>query len=139
MKINEGIQLIFTGFQAVSDMDYTSDADNAKTDQVTRDTGLWPPVLNVAPKAILHANGTCGRNHREDYCHTIDAHPQRQRKPKCNICDSHDIDRQHPIEYVIDGSQKWWQSPTLNSGAENEYITITMDLKQVCWDPILHR
>lgn len=116
----------------MSDMDYTSDADNNKDDEETIEIGLWPPVVNVAPRAILHANGTCGQNHREEFCHTIDAHPQRQRKPKCSFCDSHDADRRHPIEYVIDGSQKWWQSPTLNSGAENEYITITLDLKQVC-------
>lgn len=116
-------------------MDYTSDADNRDVEE-TIETGLWPPVVNVAPRAILHANATCGHNHREEFCHTIDAHPQRQRKPKCSVCDSHDVDRQHPIEYVIDGSQKWWQSPTLNSGAENEYITITVDLKQVCKDCI---
>lgn len=133
IEIMQGIQLIFTGFQTVSDMDYTSDADNNKNVEETIEVGLWPPVVNVASKAMLHANATCGQNHREDYCHPIDAHPQRQRKAKCGICESHDVDRRHPIEYVIDGSQKWWQSPTLHSGAENEYITITMDLKQVCW------
>lgn len=113
-------------------MGYNADADH-KNDDETIDTGLWPDVINVAPKAILHANGTCGHQSREEYCHTIDAHPQRQRKAKCSVCDSNDADRRHPIEYVIDGSQKWWQSPTLNSGAENEYITITLDLKQVSW------
>lgn len=113
-------------FRALSDID----SDNNDDDKI--DIGLWPPVFNVAPKAILHANATCGQYSREEFCHTIDAHPQRQRKAKCSVCDSHDSDRKHPIEYVIDGSQKWWQSPTLNSGSENEYITITMDLKQVC-------
>lgn len=111
----------------LSDMD-TSDKDE---DEIN-DIGLWPPVFNVAPKAIFHVNGTCGQHKREQFCHTIDAHPQRKREAKCGICDAHDIERRHPIEYVIDGSAKWWQSPTLNNGPENEYITITMDLKQVC-------
>lgn len=130
---------LLTGFQIVSDMDgYTADADNNRGGAATAadepiETGLWPPVVNVAPRAILHANATCGQMHREEFCHTIDAHPQRPRKPKCSICDAHDSERKHPIEYVIDDkSWKWWQSPTLNSGAENEYVTITLDLKQVC-------
>lgn len=120
----------------MSDMDgYTADADNNRGGAVDDpiETGLWPPVVNVAPRAILHANATCGQMHREEFCHTIDAHPQRPRKPKCSLCDAHDSERKHPIEYVIDDkSWKWWQSPTLNSGAENEYVTITLDLKQVC-------
>lgn len=93
--------------------------------------GLWPPIFNIAPKAILHVNATCGQGEREEYCSTIDAHPQRQRKSKCGICDANHPERRHPIEHVIDGSQKWWQSPTLNRGSEYEYVTITLDLKQV--------
>lgn len=117
----------------MADMGLMSDADNKlDIDDGVNDVGLWPPVFNVAPKATLHANATCGQHTREEYCHTIDAHPQRHRKAKCGVCDAHDTERIHPIEYVIDGTQKWWQSPTLNVGPENEYITITMDLKQVC-------
>lgn len=122
---------------AQSDMDTSINEDSSNNDNKDEDDindiGLWPPVFNVAPKAIFQVNGTCGQNTREQFCHTIDAHPQRQqRKAKCGICDSNDAERKHPIEYVIDGSQKWWQSPTLNNGPEYEYITITMDLKQVC-------
>lgn len=115
-----------------------SDADNRlDIDETASDTGLWPPVFNVAPKAILHATATCGQHAREEYCHTIDAHPQRHRKAKCGVCDAHDPDRMHPIDFVIDGSQRWWQSPTLNRGPEHEHITITMDLKQV-WQIGVH-
>lgn len=120
----------------MTDTNLMSDADNNRLDiddTGANDMGLWPPIFNVAPKAILYANATCGQHTREEFCHTIDAHPQRhRRKAKCGVCDAHDTERMHPIEYVIDGLQKWWQSPTLNSGRENEYVTITMDLKQVC-------
>lgn len=121
-----------------SDAELMSDADNRfDIDETAGDVGLWPPVFNVAPKAVLHATATCGQHAREEYCHTIDAHPQRHRKAKCGVCDAHDPDRMHPIDFVIDGSQRWWQSPTLNRGPEHEHITITMDLKQV-WQIGIH-
>lgn len=91
--------------------------------------GLWPPIFNAAPKAILHANATCGLQSREKFCHMTDAHPlRRQNKTKCGACDA---EHSHPIDSVIDRSGKWWQSPTLASGPEYEHVTITMDLKQV--------
>lgn len=95
---------------------------------------LWPQVFNIAAKAILHANATCGQHGREEYCKTIDAHPHRARKAQCGICDANnvDVERRHPISNVIDATQKWWQSPTLHEGKEYEYVTITIDLKQVC-------
>lgn len=116
-----------------ADMEYASDSSSDGGDgESGNDGGLWPPVFNIAPKAVLYANATCGQAAREEFCHTIDAHPQRQRKAKCGVCDANQTERRHPIEYVIDGSQKWWQSPTLVAGSELEHITITMDLKQVC-------
>lgn len=30
--------------------------------------GLWPPVVNVAPKATVTVNATCGQVGREEYC-----------------------------------------------------------------------
>lgn len=95
--------------------------------------GLYPQVFNVAPKAKFSVNGTCGQHTREEYCKTIDAHPNREHKPHCSFCDAHhpDPDRRHPIENVIDNTKRWWQSSTLHEGPQNEYITITMDLGQV--------
>lgn len=108
-------------------MEYSPDT---RTDEAVG--GLWPPIFNIAPKAVLYANATCGQSMREEFCHTIDAHPQRrQRKTKCGICDANNTERRHPIENVIDGSAKWWQSPTLASGNQYEFVTITLDLKQV--------
>lgn len=94
---------------------------------------LWPQVFNIAPRAKLHVNATCGQHTREEYCKTINAHPNRERKPHCSFCDAHNADpeRRHPIENVVDGTKSWWQSPTLHEGPEYEYVTIMLDLKQV--------
>lgn len=37
----------------------------------------------------------------------------------------------HPVEYAIDGTNRWWQSPSIKNGMEYHYVTITLDLKQV--------
>lgn len=37
----------------------------------------------------------------------------------------------HPIEYATDGTNRWWQSPSIKNGMEYHYVTITLDLKQV--------
>lgn len=94
---------------------------------------MWPEVVNVLPKAKVHANATCGQHAREEYCKTIDAHPDREHKPHCGFCDAHNVDpaRRHPIENVLNDKNSWWQSPTLHEGAEYEYVTITFDLRQV--------
>lgn len=41
------------------------------------------------------------------------------------------LTEQHPIEYAIDGTNRWWQSPSIKNGMEYHYVTITLDLKQV--------
>ncbi|MED6266918.1 Laminin subunit alpha-2, partial [Characodon lateralis] len=38
---------------------------------------------------------------------------------------------QHPIKYAIDGTNHWWQSPSIMNGMEYHYVTITLDLKQI--------
>lgn len=37
----------------------------------------------------------------------------------------------HPIEYAIDGTNRWWQSPSIKNGMDYHSVTITLDLKQV--------
>ncbi|KAM7395151.1 hypothetical protein PAMA_006754 [Pampus argenteus] len=37
----------------------------------------------------------------------------------------------HPIEYAIDGTNRWWQSPSIKNGMDYHHVTITLDLKQV--------
>ncbi|KAJ3653214.1 hypothetical protein Zmor_012478 [Zophobas morio] len=91
-------------------------------------SGLWPSSFNLATKAIISANATCGENGREEFCRMMEGG-----KGRCGICDNFSTDpsKKHPITYAIDGSNKWWQSPAIYYGAEYEYVTITIDLKQV--------
>lgn len=96
--------------------------------------GAFPGIFNVALKAAITANATCGERIREKYCKIIDARPNKSRVPleQCNFCDNNgQEDEKHIIENAIDGSPKWWQSPTLTMGREYEYVTITMDLGHV--------
>lgn len=55
------------------------------------------------------------------------------RDNECGVCDATSLnpDRRHPISNVIDGTSSWWQSPTLQKSDKYEWVTITVDLKQV--------
>ena len=52
---------------------------------------------------------------------------------QCTICDSSspDLSKRHPISNAIDGTESWWQSPTLQLGKRYEWITININLRQV--------
>lgn len=95
----------------------------------TRDgsAGLWPSVFNVATKASITTNATCGERGREEFCRLAD-----HGKGRCGVCDSNspDPNKRHPIENAIDGTNRWWQSPTLHSGPEYERVAVILDLKQ---------
>ncbi|KAF6732239.1 Laminin subunit alpha-2, partial [Oryzias melastigma] len=96
--------------------------------------GLFPAVLNLATMADIKANATCGSNGPEMFCKLVEHVPgQPVRNPQCRTCNqsSTNLYERHPIEYAIDGTNKWWQSPSIMNGMENHYVTITLDLKQV--------
>ncbi|KAL7984390.1 hypothetical protein Chor_002960, partial [Crotalus horridus] len=38
---------------------------------------------------------------------------------------------QHPISNAIDGTNNWWQSPSIQNGREYHWVTITLDLRQI--------
>lgn len=90
--------------------------------------GLWPSVFNLATKALISVNATCGEGGREEFCRFSEG-----ARGRCGVCDnfSPDPGKKHSIHYAIDGTNRWWQSPTLHNGPEYEYVTITLDLKQV--------
>uniref|UniRef100_A0A7I4XW57 Laminin subunit alpha-2 n=1 Tax=Haemonchus contortus TaxID=6289 RepID=A0A7I4XW57_HAECO len=50
--------------------------------------------------------------------------------PQCDICDANDARHRHPIEFAIDGTRRWWQSPSLANGLEYEKVNVTIDLRQ---------
>uniref|UniRef100_H3DG70 Laminin subunit alpha 2 n=1 Tax=Tetraodon nigroviridis TaxID=99883 RepID=H3DG70_TETNG len=96
--------------------------------------GLFPAVLNLASMAEVSANATCGSLGPEMYCKLVEHVPgQPVRNPQCRICNQRSVKpfEKHPIEYAIDGTNRWWQSPSIKNGMEYHYVTITLDLKQV--------
>ncbi|GIY93998.1 laminin subunit alpha-2 [Caerostris extrusa] len=92
--------------------------------------GLFPSVHNLAANAIISANATCGESGPEVYCKLVEH--VFMREPQCGLCDarSDNAEHRHPIINSIDGTNKWWQSPTLQNGKHFEWVTITLDLKQ---------
>lgn len=110
---------------------HRSDVENGKysiiAEASTSETGLFPPIFDVAPLANITANATCGtRGSDETFC-------KLGGSMQCNLfCNSLAAGKKHPISFAIDNDDStWWQSPTLEQGASNEYVTITMDLMQV--------
>lgn len=101
---------------------------NPSIRSASENVGLWPSVFNLATKALIKANATCGERGREEFCRMTE-----NGKGRCGVCDnfSPDPGKRHPIHFAIDGSSRWWQSPPLFSGPEYEYVTVTLDLKQV--------
>lgn len=96
------------------------------------DVGLWPSVFNVAAKALVSANATCGSAGREEFCRLSGDGPGG-RGPRCGVCDLHSADphKRHPPEHAIDGTSRWWQSPTRQQGQQYQAVAFTVDLKQV--------
>ncbi|GFY55286.1 laminin subunit alpha-1, partial [Trichonephila inaurata madagascariensis] len=100
--------------------------------------GLFPNVFNLAASSVITVNATCGETGPEIYCKLVE-HVFRQNEyaresqEQCRACDarSPSSDKKHPIENAIDGTNQWWQSPTLQNGKQYEWVTITLDLKQV--------
>ncbi|XP_061125977.1 laminin subunit alpha-2 isoform X2 [Syngnathus typhle] len=96
--------------------------------------GLFPAVLNLATMANITANATCGLSGPEMFCKLVEHVPgQPIRNPQCRVCNQNSAKpfERHPIEYAIDGTNRWWQSPSIKNGREYHHVTITLDLKQV--------
>ncbi len=53
------------------------------------------------------------------------------RSPQCDECDDASPFKRHPVDYAIDGTNNWWQSPSLAKGLHYEWVTLTLDLRQV--------
>lgn len=88
---------------------------------------LYPEVANVGAGASVSANATCGEDVPDTYCRLS------FRGGVCGVCDgqSSDPGRRHPPSAIVDGTEQWWQSPTLATGQQYEWVTVTLDLKQV--------
>ncbi|XP_077592476.1 laminin subunit alpha-1 [Stigmatopora nigra] len=100
----------------------------------SRQRGLFPAILNLASKADISSNATCGEPEGEVYCKLVEHVPGRPIKnPHCPKCDANSIlsKERHPIGNAIDGTNRWWQSPSIKNGRRFHWVTVTLDLKQV--------
>ncbi|XP_076668102.1 wing blister isoform X2 [Andrena cerasifolii] len=92
-----------------------------------KNSGLFPSTFNVAAKADVFVNATCGEEGPETFCKPSES-------SRCAVCDARSPDpgKRHNISNVLDSNPgRWWQSPTLARGDHYEYVTIVLDLKQV--------
>uniref|UniRef100_A0A8D3CIM4 Laminin, alpha 1 n=1 Tax=Scophthalmus maximus TaxID=52904 RepID=A0A8D3CIM4_SCOMX len=95
---------------------------------------LFPAILNLASNAMISSNATCGDPEPEVYCKLVEHVPGRTIKnPHCPKCDANSVlsKERHPITNAIDGTNQWWQSPSIKNGQQFHWITITLDLKQI--------
>ena len=101
-------------------------------------TGLFPHIFNLATRARITSNATCGESGPETYCHLVEHVPMggMQMEPshaQCQVCNQYSQDEleRRWIYNAIDGTNSWWQSPTLANGKHYHWVTITVDLQQV--------
>ncbi|XP_053323848.1 laminin subunit alpha-1-like [Spea bombifrons] len=98
---------------------------------------LFPAILNLASNAVITTNATCGEMGPEMFCKLVEHVPGRPiRNPQCSICDENSSNpkERHPITNAIDGTNDWWQSPSIQNGRIYHWVTITLDLRQCRWD-----
>ncbi|XP_065805141.1 laminin subunit alpha-1 [Labrus bergylta] len=96
--------------------------------------GLFPAILNLASNAVISSNATCGDSGPEVYCKLVEHVPGRRIKnPHCPKCDADSVltKERHPITNAIDGTNQWWQSPSIKNGQQFHWVSITLDLKQI--------
>uniref|UniRef100_A0A670YJF6 Laminin subunit alpha-1 n=1 Tax=Pseudonaja textilis TaxID=8673 RepID=A0A670YJF6_PSETE len=101
---------------------------------LTCDCCLFPAILNLASNAHISTNATCGEKGPEMFCKLVEHVPGRPlRNAQCRMCDynSANSKEQHPISNAIDGTNHWWQSPSIQNGREYHWVTITLDLRQI--------
>ncbi|CAD6189780.1 unnamed protein product [Caenorhabditis auriculariae] len=98
------------------------DYDDQFQEFITTETerGLFPNIFNLATNSLINSTATCGQYSREEYCklveHVLLRATTNTQSPQCDICDVNDVHKRHPIEYAIDGTRRWWQSPSLANG-----------------------
>ncbi|CAL8292350.1 unnamed protein product [Lota lota] len=96
--------------------------------------GLFPAILNLASNAEVTSNATCGDPRPEMFCKLVEHVPGRRiHNPQCRVCDANSANERehHPISKAIDGTNRWWQSPSIKNGRQFHWITITLDLHQI--------
>uniref|UniRef100_A0A3P8YRH4 Laminin, alpha 1 n=1 Tax=Esox lucius TaxID=8010 RepID=A0A3P8YRH4_ESOLU len=101
---------------------------------ISSSPGLFPAILNLASSAEITTNATCGETEPEMYCKLVEHVPGRRlRNSQCRTCNAQSPNpkEQHPITNTIDGTNGWWQSPSIKNGRQFHWVTLTLDLRQV--------
>jgi hypothetical protein len=104
---------------------------------------LSQDTFNIARGKTITASATCGYDlppgqDEELFCklatvpgkYGIDGLECGECNPKVTSGSIQEI-KDHRIQYAIDGTEKWWQSPPLSRGLQYNEINITIDLGQV--------
>ena len=104
---------------------------------------LTPPYFNLAVGRTIQASSTCGQevDETELYCKLTGANPGSRGEgfheytviqgQLCDRCDSHNLNKSHPANFAIDGTERWWQSPPLSRGLKFNEVNLTIQLGQV--------
>uniref|UniRef100_A0A6J0SY58 Laminin subunit alpha-3 n=1 Tax=Pogona vitticeps TaxID=103695 RepID=A0A6J0SY58_9SAUR len=102
---------------------------------------LQPPHFNLAETAKIWATATCGQDESgrarlELFCKLVGgpaAFPVGQaiQGQFCDYCNAADPNKAHPINNAIDGTERWWQSPSLSLGLKYDEVDVTLDLGQL--------
>ena len=100
--------------------------------------GLLPSPINIAQGKHIEATATCGMDvseGRELFCKLATVPGKLGiHGLACDYCEPSYPSRNHSIQYAIDGTEKWWQSPPLSRGMKYQEVNITIDLGQVRWN-----
>ena len=104
---------------------------------------LTPPYFNLAVGRSIHASSTCGESvpDAELYCKLTGANPGIREGHQedytviqgqlCDYCDPTSVNKSHPADFAIDGTERWWQSPPLSRGLQFNQVNLTFHLGQV--------
>ncbi|XP_060731068.1 laminin subunit alpha-3 isoform X2 [Tachysurus vachellii] len=113
----------------------------ARAQHVPGGFSLTPPYFNLAEGSRISATATCGEeengNPRTDlYCKlvggpTVGLTSQTIQGQYCDRCNANNPEKAHPVNYAIDGTERWWQSPPLSRGPRYNEINVTLDLGQL--------
>ncbi|XP_067323546.1 laminin subunit alpha-3 [Anolis sagrei] len=104
-------------------------------------SSLQPPYFNLAETAGIWATATCGQDEggkprSELYCKLVGgpaAFPAGKtiQGQFCDYCNAADPKKAHPVTNAIDGTERWWQSPSLSLGLKYDEVNVTLDLGQL--------
>lgn len=86
-------------------------------------------MIDLHTHASITVNATCGDPLTERFC-PLSEHVQSRLtgSVQCQVCEP----GSHSIRYTINtDNSNWWQSPTMAHGRSLNWVTVTIDLKNV--------